>query len=117
MSTNEDIDLALDCDVEWVGLFISVLSDRLKVHFQKGLDQVCDLVYDAVSYAKDHGLKVRYTPEDTIRSDFNSVVRVSRAALEGGADRISVADTVGAAVPTMMGTFIRRLIEEMKTNS
>lgn len=108
----DDIDLALKCDVNWVGLFISVLGDRLKVHFQKDLDQVSDLVSDAVSYAKDHGLKVRYTPEDTIRSDFSSVVRVCTAALEAGADRISVADTVGAAIPTIMGSFIERLISE-----
>ena len=108
----DDIDLALDCDVDWVGIFISVLEDRLKVHFKKDLDQVCDRVSDAVSYAKDHGLRVRYTPEDTIRSDFGSVERVSRVALEAGADRISVADTVGAATPSVMGAFVRRLIDE-----
>ncbi|MGA1822020.1 MAG: homocitrate synthase [Thermoplasmatota archaeon] len=108
----KDIDLALDCDVEWIGLFISVLEDRLKLHFQKDLEQICGIVSDAVSYAKEHGLKVRYTPEDTIRSDFSSVVRVSRAALEAGADRISVADTVGAATPVVMGHFVKSLIEE-----
>lgn len=105
-----DIDLAIECDVEWVGLFISVLDNRLKEHFKKDLDQVCDLVSCAVSYAKEHGLKVRYTPEDTIRSDMESVVKVSRCALEAGADRISVADTVGAASPSRMGEFIRTLI-------
>jgi len=106
-----DIDLALECDVEWIGLFISVLEDRLKLHFKKDLDQVCDVVEDAVQYAKDHGLKVRYTPEDTIRSHFESVVKVSKAALNAGADRISVADTVGAATPGSIGTFVRNLID------
>ena len=105
-----DIDLALECDVEWVGLFISVLDDRLKEHYRKDLCQVCDLVADAVEYAKDHGLKVRYTPEDTLRSDFESVVRVSKAAIDAGADRISVADTVGAAIPSKIGSFVRDLI-------
>jgi 2-isopropylmalate synthase len=106
-----DIDLALDCDVEWVGLFISVLEDRLKLHFRKDLDQVCSVVSEAVSYAKDHGLKVRYTPEDTIRSHFASVVKVSRCAVDAGADRISIADTVGAATPLRMGEFVRNLID------
>ncbi|MGA1849101.1 MAG: homocitrate synthase [Thermoplasmatota archaeon] len=106
-----DIDMALECDVEWIGLFISVLDDRLKLHFRKDLDQVCSIVSDAVSYAKDHGLKVRYTPEDTIRSHFGSVVRVTRCALEAGADRISIADTVGAATPSRMGSFVRDLID------
>ncbi|MGA1873247.1 MAG: homocitrate synthase [Thermoplasmatota archaeon] len=106
-----DIDLALDCDVEWIGLFMSVLEDRLKVHFKKDLDQVCIMVNDSVQYAKDHGLKVRYTPEDTIRSHFESVVKVSGAALSAGADRISVADTVGAATPAKMGVFVKNLRE------
>ncbi len=104
-----DIDMALDCDVEWIGLFISVLDGRLKEHFRKDLRQVCDIVHDAVSYAKAHGLKVRYTPEDTLRSNFESVVAVSKAALDAGADRISVADTVGAALPSKIGPFVKDL--------
>ncbi|MFO8052286.1 MAG: homocitrate synthase [Thermoplasmatota archaeon] len=106
-----DIDLALECDVEWLGLFISVLDNRLKRHFRKDLGQICDIVSGAVSYAKEHGLKVRYTPEDTLRSDMESVVRVSKCALEAGADRISVADTVGAAHPGKIGMFIKELID------
>ncbi len=44
-----DIDLALECDVEWIGLFISVMEDRLKLDFRKDLEQVCCVVEDAVS--------------------------------------------------------------------
>ncbi len=108
-ANRSDIDLAIDCDVEWIGLFISVLDGRLKEHFNKDLDQVCGIVSDAVSYAKAHGLKVRYTPEDTLRSNFENVVSVSKAALEAGADRISVADTVGAALPSKIGPFVKDL--------
>ncbi len=56
-------------------------------------------------------MKVRYTPEDTIRSHFESVVQVSSRAISAGADRISVADTVGAASPGKMGEFIKTLIK------
>lgn len=108
-ANRSDIDLALECDVEWIGLFISVLDGRLREHFMKDLSQVCDMVSDAVSYAKEHGLNVRYTPEDTLRSNFESVVSVSKAAIAAGADRISVADTVGAALPSKIGPFVREL--------
>lgn len=109
-----DIDLVIDSDVEWIGIFISVLDNRLKKDIGKDLDTVIDLVSSSVEYAKDHGLKVRYTPEDTIRSDIESVIKVSRAAIESGADRISVADTVGASTPERMRVIVREIRERTK---
>ncbi len=105
----KDIDLLLDLDVDWVGIFISVMDGRLKNHFRKDLSTIIEMVTDSVQYAKDHGLKVRYTPEDTMRSDPEAVFSVSRAAISAGADRISVADTVGAASPKRMESFVREL--------
>lgn len=109
-----DIDLAVESGADWVGLFMSVLGDRLKHDFKKDLDQVCDMVAEGVQYAKDHGLKVRYTPEDTLRSELSSVLKVSMAAKEAGADRISVADTVGAATPMSIGRLVGILHHELK---
>ena len=104
-----DIDLALKTDADWVGIFFSVADKRLEEHFRKNIDQATSLIQDCVSYAKAHGLKVRYTPEDTVRSDMAKVVRVSRAAVEAGADRISVADTTGHMTPSTMFRFITQL--------
>src|SRR5438067_9743017 len=65
-----DIDLAIQSDADWVGIFFSVADKRLEEHFRKNIDQAVSLIQDCVAYAKAHGLKVRYTPEDTVRSDF-----------------------------------------------
>jgi 2-isopropylmalate synthase len=104
-----DIDLALKCDVDWVGIFFSVADKRLEEQFRKDIDQAIALITDCVSYAKAHGLKVRYTPEDTVRSDIAKVARIGRAAAEAGADRISVADTTGYVTPSMMHAFVTSL--------
>jgi len=109
-----DIDLARQCDADWVGIFFSVRDKRLEDQFRKNIDQAVDLVSNVVSYAKAHGLKVRYTPEDTVRSPWESVVRVARAAEAAGADRISVADTVGIMTPTRMFNFFTRLRQQVK---
>jgi len=108
-----DIDAALACDVDWVGIFFSVADKRLEQQFRKNEEQAIALVTDVVAYAKDHGLQVRYTPEDTVRSDFGRVVRVARAAVEAGADRISVADTTGVMVPWRMRDFVAALTLEV----
>lgn len=112
-----DIDLALRADADWVGIFFSVADKRLEEHFRKDIDQAVSLIQDCVAYAKAHGLKVRYTPEDTVRSDFTKVVRVSLAAAEAGADRISVADTTGYMTPTGMFRFVSQLREALPTRT
>lgn len=113
-AVKEDIDMAILCDVDWVGIFFCVSNQRLEQQFRLNLDKAVDLVTNMVEYAKDHGLKVRYTPEDTVRTDYASVVKVSKAAVEAGADRISIADTVGAATPQQMYKLVSRLKSDLK---
>ena len=109
-----DVDLARQCDADWVGIFFSVRDKRLEEQFRKNIDQAVELVTNVVSYAKAHGLKVRYTPEDTVRSPWENVVRVAKAAEAAGADRVSVADTVGIMTPTRMFDFFTKLRNEVK---
>ncbi|MCA1813034.1 MAG: hypothetical protein LC624_03665, partial [Halobacteriales archaeon] len=108
-----DVEAALACDVAWVGIFFSVADRRLEQQFRKDEAQAIALVTDVVQYARDHGLRVRYTPEDTVRSDYGRVVRVARAAVEAGADRISVADTTGHMTPLRMHDFVARLRQDL----
>jgi len=104
-----DIDAARACDADWVGVFFSVRDRALEERFRKDIHEAVAVVQDAVGYAKDHGLKVRYTPEDTVRSPWPNVERIAVAAVDAGADRISVADTTGYMTPTAMGAFVQRL--------
>lgn len=105
----DDIDKARQCDVDWVGIFYSVRNEALEQRFRRNLDQVVAQVTDAVTYAKEHGLKVRYTPEDTVRSPWSNVRIAAQAAVQAGADRISIADTTGCMTPTRMAAFVERL--------
>jgi 2-isopropylmalate synthase len=62
-------------------------------------------------------LLIRYTPEDTVRSQFENVVKAAISAVEAGADIISVADTTGYMVPgtsRSMYDYISRLVEEFQ---
>ena len=104
-----DIDAAIDVGADWIGIFFSITDKSLEQRFRRSEEQATELIVKAIDYAKQHGLKVRYTPEDTVRSDFDKVVRVSRAAIQAGADRISVADTAGIMTPLKMYNFIRNL--------
>ncbi len=104
-----DIDAAIECDADWVGIFYSVRSEALEQRFRRDLDQVVAQVVDAVEHAKAHGLRVRYTPEDTVRSPWTNVRVAAQAAVAAGADRISIADTTGCMTPTRMADIVRRM--------
>jgi isopropylmalate/homocitrate/citramalate synthase len=109
----EDVDLALACGVDFLGIFYCVSSDRLDGVFKRTLSAAIDQITSAVSYAKQQrpDLVVRYTPEDTVRSKWSNVVDAAAAAVEAGADVISIADTTGHMVPGVrsMYDFVRRL--------
>lgn len=106
-----DIDLVLKTDADWVGIFFSVADKRLEDDLRRNHAQAIELVRDCVAYAKAHGLKVRYTPEDTVRSDPARVLAIARAAADAGADRIGVADTTGHCTPATAHRFVRDLVE------
>ena len=110
----EDIDIAMSCDVDWVGIFFCVSNRRLEQQFRLDIDGAADLIANTVQYAKDHGLQVRYTPEDAVRTDYASLIKVSQAAVEAGVDRISIADTVGAITPKKMCDLIKKLQSDVK---
>jgi len=54
---------------------------------------------DAVSFAVSHGIPVMYVTEDTTRAHPDTIRALYTAAIEAGARRICVCDTVGHATP------------------
>lgn len=113
-AVKEDIDIARSCDVDWVGIFFCVSNRRLEHQFRTNLTDAIEIIVKTIEYAKDHGLKVRYTPEDSVRTDYDSLIKVCKAAIEAGANRISIADTVGSITPWKMYSFIRRVKSDLK---
>ncbi|MCH7858941.1 MAG: 2-isopropylmalate synthase [Candidatus Marinimicrobia bacterium] len=100
-SLRQDVDLALDCGVGFLGIFFSVSQDRLNDVFKKKLSVAIDQISQVIAYAREQNpaLIIRYTPEDGVRSKFQNVVEASVAAVQAGADIISVADTTGYMLP------------------
>jgi 2-isopropylmalate synthase len=116
-SLRKDIDLALECGVGFIGIFYCVSDQRLTTVFNKNLDQAVEQITDVIRYAKSQkpDLVVRYTPEDTVRSPWENVVKASVAAVQAGADVISVADTTGYMIPgtkRSMYDFVKNLKAE-----
>ena len=63
------------------------------------LDHMVRSTKEAVSFAVSHGLPVMYVTEDTTRARPETLKALYGAAIECGAKRICLADTVGHATP------------------
>ena len=117
-SLKGDVELALECGVDFLGIFYCVSDERLNNVFKKDLSNAIEQICGVIQYAKEQkpDLLIRYTPEDTVRSQFENVVAAASAAVKAGADIISVADTTGYMVPGTprnMYDYIKNLKSEL----
>lgn len=105
----EDIDAALDCDVDMVSVFIATSDLHIRTKYRKPREQVLAGALTMVEYAHDHGLQVRFAAEDASRTDPAFLKEVFTGGAEHGADLLSFADTVGFLTPLQ----VRAIVTEM----
>lgn len=71
------------------------------------VDDLVRLSVDAIRFAIDHGLSVMYVTEDTTRANPDTLRILYSAAVDAGARRVCVADTVGHITPHGARALIR----------
>ncbi|MCX7756309.1 MAG: homocitrate synthase [Anaerolineales bacterium] len=103
------IQKARDCGAQRVAIFYATSKIHLDSKLHKTPEQALDIIREHIAYARSLGLQVRYTPEDATRTDFEFLVTVCNAAIEAGADRISLADTLGIMQPHTMAERVSAL--------
>src|SRR5438876_4805407 len=74
------------------------------------LDWIIEQSTKAVRFATSEGLPVMYVTEDTTRAKPEDVEKLYTAAIEAGAKRVCVCDTVGHATPWGVRNLIRFVI-------
>jgi len=112
----DDVKKALDCNVSFLGVFFSVSSQRLQCDYNICLDEALDKIVEVITYARDQNdsLLIRYTPEDTVRSPLKNVIEAASAAVQAGANIISIADTTGYTTPFQQKRSIYYFVKILK---
>ncbi len=105
-----DVDEALDCDVDEIGLFMATSDLHLKHKYHRSFDEMMECALSTLEYARDHGLIVRFAAEDSTRTDINVLKDFFKKGEEHGANLLSIADTVGALRPSTA----KYLVSEIK---
>jgi len=104
----EDIDTTIACGPDVIDLMHPVSDIRLEIQkISRG--DVIRRVKDVVGHASGHNILVRFAAIDATRSDPGFLKDVASQAVEAGAQRIGLADTVGASLPGGMAHLVREV--------
>jgi 2-isopropylmalate synthase len=80
------------------------------------LDFLLQNTEEAIRFAVDEGLDVMYVTEDTTRADPATLRKLYECAINAGARRICLADTVGHATPWGTSAVVRFAVQVIKDN-
>ena len=75
-------------------------SSQLMQHSHgKDLEYISIKAKEVIEYVKAHNLEIRFSGEDSFRSDFTEILKLYAAVDRLGVNRVGIADTVGSATP------------------
>ena len=104
-----DLDAHIELGTEYTLIEISTSELKMKAYgFTR--EKVMERVTGSIKHAKGNGIKkVNFFAVDSTRSDLAFLKEVYLAALDAGADEISVVDTIGACAPEAVEWLIREV--------
>lgn len=105
----EDAQRAIDTGVHGIDLLFGTSSYLRDFSHGKSIDQIIEQAQEVISYVKSQGVIVRFSAEDTFRSDERDLLRVYKAVDAIGVHRVGLADTVGVATPRQVYTLVREV--------
>lgn len=78
---------------------IGTSSHLMKHSRGKNMAYITAKVQEVIEYVKSNSLEIRFSREDSFRSDFSEILRLDSLVDRLGADRVGIADTVSGATP------------------
>lgn len=114
-SVISDVETAVDCDVDFISIFIAMSELHLKYKYHKTYEEMFSSAMEAVQYAKDHGVGVRFAAEDGSRTDINVLKQAFMAAEEYKVDYVSIADTIGILSPSTTHYLVSEIKKVVRT--
>ena len=116
----EDIDACLNSNIREIALSTPFNNLNLKYVLKTSGEQVIKQTVNCVEHAKQHGFTVNFVLEDASRTPLEDIVKIYVAAVNAGADRLVLEDTVGVLRPLSTHYLISRvregLLEHVKDN-
>ncbi|MFP3896386.1 MAG: homocitrate synthase [Anaerolineales bacterium] len=108
-----DAELAVSAGVDGIDVLIGTSSMLREFSHGRDIPAIIDMAKDVVSYIRDQGMEVRFSTEDSFRSELDDIVRVYEAVDAVGVNRVGIADTVGVATPFQVYDVVSKVKEHV----
>ncbi|GAA6063032.1 hypothetical protein JCM10212_001011 [Sporobolomyces blumeae] len=105
----DDAKLAVETGVDGVDIVIGTSSFLRKYSHGKDITYIIKSAIEVIEFVKSKGIEVRFSSEDSFRSDLVDLLSIYRAVDKIGVNRVGIADTVGCANPRQVYELVRTL--------
>lgn len=116
-AVKSDVKSCIEAGVAEVPIFIATSDFRLKYQLRMTRQEMLERLTECIEYGKEHGLIIDYIAEDATRSDMEFLCKAYRTAIDAGADKICIADTVGFVRPEVMKHITREVKARLWTKA
>ena len=95
----DDARVAIETGVAGLDLLFGTSSFLREFSHGKSIAQIIETAREVIEYVKSHNVQVRFSAEDTFRSQESDLLEIYKAVADMGVNRVGLADTVGVATP------------------
>jgi len=104
-----DAKLAVATGVDGVDVVIGTSSHLMEHSHGKDITYIKNTAIEVIEYVKSQGKEIRFSSEDSFRSDLVDLLTIYSAVDKVGVHRVGIADTVGCATPRQVYDLVRTL--------
>ncbi len=105
----DDAKIAIDTGVDGIDVVFGTSSFLRQFSHGKDIPYIIESAIEVIEFVKSQGLEVRFSSEDSFRSDLVDLLTIYRGVDKIGVNRVGIADTVGVANPRQVYDLIKTL--------
>ncbi|KAI8925001.1 homocitrate synthase [Entophlyctis helioformis] len=105
----DDARIAVETGVDGLDVVIGTSSYLREFSHGKDMEYIIKQATEVINFIKSKGLEVRFSSEDSFRSDLVDLLNLYRTVDKLGVNRVGIADTVGCADPRQVYELVRTL--------
>ncbi|KAJ6625743.1 hypothetical protein B0H10DRAFT_2000422 [Mycena sp. CBHHK59/15] len=103
----DDARIAVETGVDGVNVVIGTSSFLREFSHGKDMAYITKTAIEVINFVKSKNIEVRFSSEDSFRSDLGDIVSIYQAVDKIGVNRVGIADTVGCANPRQVYDLVR----------
>ena len=105
----DDARIAVETGVDGVDVVIGTSSFLREFSHGKDMTYITKTAIEVINFVKSKGIEVRFSTEDSFRSDLVDLLSIYQTVDKIGVNRVGIADTVGCANPRQVYELVRTL--------